>query len=122
MSESPKKRPDQVGIKAFQEEPQQEIESPMRIKKRQLGSLSLNPSATEMPDEDVKDFKKFEAIFKNVMSNFEAKQKEFEDLKKMSKEQLIQYNREVKISNLSRDWRKSLEMNVPDCSDEKHDH
>ena len=47
MSESPKKRPDQVGIKAYQEEAPTEIESPMRIKKKQLGSLTLSTTKTE---------------------------------------------------------------------------
>ena len=35
---------------------------------------------------------------------------------------LYEYNKEVKLTNLSSDWSKALEMHVPDCSDGKHDH
>ena len=72
--------------------------------------------------EDPKDFKKFEAIFKNLMSKFDDKQQEFEELKKMDDLKLHEYNKEVKLTNLSSDWSKALEMYVPDCNDGKHDH
>ena len=41
----------------------------------------------------------------------------------MDDAKLYEYNKEVKMINLSSDWQKALEMHVPkDCSDEKHDH
>ena len=120
-NESPKKNPQEVGIKAFQESPDkfQEIESPMRIKKRQLGSLEIKTSATEKPTDD---FKEYEAIFKVVMMNFDKKKQEFEELKKMSMKQLIEYNKEVKMQNISSDWRRQLEMHLPECKEGQHDH
>ena len=94
----------------------------MRIKKKQLGSLTLSTTKTEQPDDDPRDFKKFEAVFKNMMANFDGKQKEFEELKKMDDVRLYEYNKEVKLANISSDWTKALEMRIPDCNDGKHDH
>ena len=49
MTDSPKKRPNMSGIQAYSGgvEASPEIDSPMRKKKRQLGSLNLKPNATE---------------------------------------------------------------------------
>ena len=56
----------------------------MRKKKKELSALKLNAKPTEqLDDEDPKDNKKFDAIFENLMKNFEAKKQEFEELKKM---------------------------------------
>ena len=122
MSESPKKRPDQVGIKAFQEEAPAEIESPMRIKKRQLGTLNLSATATERPDAEPKFFKRFEAVFSHLMKNFENKKHEFEELKKMDDRQLQYYNKEVKLTDICSDWSKALEMHMPECKEDSHPH
>ena len=48
------------------------------------------------------------------MNNFEKKKAEFDQLKKMTKEQLLQYNNEVKIENIPGDWRTQLEMKLPE--------
>ena len=56
------------------------------------------------------------------MNNFEKKQSEFEQLKKMSKEELIAYNKEVLVENIPTDWRRSLEMQVPESILRDHDH
>ena len=91
----------------------------MRIKKRQLGTLEIKTSQTEKP---VDEFKEFEAIFRVVLMNFDKKKQEFEDLKKMSMKQLIEYNKEVKMHNISSDWRRQLEMHLPECKEGDHDH
>ena len=56
------------------------------------------------------------------MSKFDVKQQEFEELKNMDDVKLYEYNKEVKLTDLSSDWSKALEMHVPDCNDGKHDH
>ena len=45
MTDSPKKRPNMVGIQAYTDDvkDQPEIDSPMRKKKRNLGSLDIKP-------------------------------------------------------------------------------
>ena len=49
MTDSPKKRPGEIGIKSFTDDIQAspEIDSPMRKKKKTLGALNLNPKETE---------------------------------------------------------------------------
>ena len=80
MTDSPKKRPRQIGIKSFTDDIQtfSEIESPMRKKKRTLESLNLNPTATQKPGETPpadmkKEFARYEVLFGEVMKNFEKK-------------------------------------------------
>ena len=112
MSDSPKKRPGEIGIKSYTEDIQGSPDSPMRKKKKTLGSLNLNPTATETQEEAAppadlkKEFAKYEVLFADVMSNFERKKSEFEDLKKMKREALIVYNNEVKLENIPGDWRR----------------
>ena len=81
MSDSPKKRPNQVGIKAFTDNVEDipEIDSPMRRKKRNLGSLELKPNVTEKvedkstPETQSKAFATYEILFQEVLKNFEKK-------------------------------------------------
>ena len=40
----------------------------------------------------------------------------------MSKAQLLEYNKEVKLENIPADWRRPLEMHLPDCKPGQHDH
>ena len=69
-----------------------------------------------------KDFAKYDVLFSEVMRNFESKQAEFDQLKKMSKAQLTEYNNEVKIKNIPHDWRCSLEMKLPESKPGEHCH
>ena len=69
-----------------------------------------------------KEFAKYDILFAEVMKNFEKKKSEFEQLRKMSRTELIAYNEEVKIENIPTDWRTSLEMHLPEGKDDKHDH
>ena len=78
MTDSPKKRPGQIGIKSFTDDIQAspEIDSPMRKKKITLGSLNLNPTATQKPgetQESKNEFARYEILFEEVMKNFEKK-------------------------------------------------
>ena len=98
----------------------------MRKKKKALGaSLNLQPTATNIesqPTDSQKELAKYEILFGDVMANFENKQSEFEQLKKMSREELIVYDKEVKIENIPQDWRRSLEMQVPESKPGEHCH
>ena len=68
MTDSPKKRPNMVGIQAYTDDvkDQPEIDSPMRKKKRNLGSLDIKPQVAEKeeaaPDAS-KDRVKYDVIF-----------------------------------------------------------
>lgn len=81
--ESPKKRPNIVGIKGFSaQDDQPEIDSPMRKKKKGLDSLKISKEPCEVPE---KKFENLEKKFAVVLGNFESKKYEFEDLKKQPK-------------------------------------
>jgi hypothetical protein len=79
MSDSPKKRPNQVGIKAFTDNTQDypEIDSPMRRKKKNLGSLELKPTVAEKIEDkstpETQAFATYEILFQEVLKNFEKK-------------------------------------------------
>ena len=61
-------------------------------------------------------------MFAEVMKNFTKKQEEFEELKKMSINQLASYHTEVKIEDIPADWRRQLEMHCPESEDGQKEH
>ena len=69
----------------------------MRKKKMGLGQLKISQEICEKPA----DFENLEKLFKSVLSNFESKKLEFEDLKKYSKGTLYQMKENGKLVELA---------------------
>jgi len=113
--ESPKKRPDIVGIRGFSEgvEDQPEIDSPMRRKKKGgLDSLKISQEPCEAPAPEKNKFENLEKKFELVLTNYESKKLEFDDLKKQHKSVLHKMKTSGKLQQLRTDWQKSLEMQL----------
>jgi len=92
--ESPKKRPNVVGIKGFSETEPAEIDSPMRKKKKGLDKLKISQEPCEVPGNK---FENLEKKFSVVMANFESKKYEYEDLRKHSKSILFKMKESGKL-------------------------
>ena len=88
-SDSPKKKPNVIGIKGFTDSinDQPEIDSPMRKKKKGLDKLKISQEVCENPAET--KFDDLEKKFEAVLTNFSLKKAEFENLKKMGKQELF---------------------------------
>lgn len=72
----------------------------MRKKKLGLGQLKISQEVCEAPTE----FENLEKLFQSVLTNFESKKLEFEDIKKYSKDALYQMKEAGKLTNLGKDW------------------
>lgn len=107
---SPKKRPNLVGIQSFTQGTAEEVESPMRKKKKALGQLNMKKEVCEQP----KKFENLEKKFAQVFINFVTLKKEFERLKNINKADLLELRNNNKLQNISQEWQKSLEMQLPE--------
>ena len=90
-----KKRKNLIGIQAFRSGGDaEEIQSPMKLKKKELGQLNLSDSIQKTkPDDDKKErFDKFDKQFSVVQTNFTAYKKRFDELKAMSTVNLADLN------------------------------
>lgn len=86
----------------------------MRKKKLGLGQLTISSEVCEKPA----DYEKLEKQFKEVLSNFESKKLEFDDIKGYKKDTLYEMKKNGNLLELVKEWQKSLEIQVPEGEEE----
>jgi hypothetical protein len=106
-----------VGITAFKQSPAEEVPSPFRKKRGTLGVQLKTINDDDEEDLAMEKMDKAHALLKplfaDVITNYKQRQNEFDQLKKLSSQELAKSKTHDDLFNLRQIWTTGLELRIP---------